>query len=707
MKRIIICFLSITLLLSSLSLSVSANEIGDGNTNSNEVPYRSYSYWVDYNTNEKTAVYSKPMYEAVKTVEISKKYDITNSKIVDISTNDDYVFLLDAGASKIVILNKNYEIVSVLENFSYNGSPVDFAGARGIFVRDNTIYVADTEHRRVLLMDTKGVIGNQLLLPKSNLIPTNFVYKPVKVAVDSKGYTYIVSDGSYYGAILYSPEYEFLGFFGANKVKTTAVGAIKNLWKKLTSNDTKRAADELSLPYTFTDIVIDNRDFVFTATGKSGKDLIQQGQISKINPGGMDILNKSDKNFADVNVGTLNRVAQIQDLSCITVDKDGFIYALDTTYGRIFWYDGECNNISVFAGSLGDGNQKGTFSLPSGIAVFGTDVLVVDAQKNSLTVFGMTKFGASVRKADKLTVNGDYKKSFPLWKSISRLDGNCQLAYRGLAKAYLEKEDYSSAMKYAKYGVDRETYAEAFKVVREQKLEKNFALIFIGVILIVALIVLVPLYLRKKQIVLIKNQKIKVALGGIAHPVESFRLVKEKGQGSVIIAAVLLVLLYVFTVLKDTVGGFAFTVFDTNNYNSFFVLLSTIGLVLLWTVSNWLVCTLFGGIGKIKEIFIITCYCTIPILISTVGYLALSHILVPDEGAFLSVFQTVCILYSAFMLIIGMMRIHDYEFGKFVWTTLLTVVVMIIIVFLIFLVFLLSQQVFGWIETIYIETIYR
>ena len=77
------------------------------------------------------------------------------------------------------------------------------------------------------------------------------------------------------------------------------------------------------------------------------------------------------------------------------------------------------------------------------------------------------------------------------------------------------------------------------------------------------------------------------------------------------------------------------------------------------------------------------------------------------NNLFLNIFVIACTVYAAFMLIIGIMKIHDYEFGKFVGTTVFTVIGMIITVFLIFLIFLLSQQVFGWVKTVYIEMIYR
>lgn len=699
----------LVLLISAAPVCVSATQPGENSAVSGETPYRSYTYWTEYDNRDKIPTYSKPMYEVSTVIDSKQLGDMLDSKIADLDVDDNgNIYLLDSGNSRIYILDSAYNLTSVLRNMTYNGQSLKFTDAQGIYVdRDGKIYICDTENARVLVLNGNGEIFKELSLPDSELIPSGFEYRPVKVAVDSKGYTYIACDGSYYGAILYSPEMEFLGFFGANTVKATVTDVIKNLWKKLTSNDIRRAADEISLPYTFTDLVVDSNDFIYTATGRSGEDKIQYGQICRLNPGGKDILNASDINFADYQIGALRRNDQIQDLSSIAVDSDGFFYALDSTYGRIFLYDSECSLLSVFGGSMGDGNQKGTFKLPSGIAVNGTDVLVTDSQKNSLTVFKATDYALMVRKAQLKTLSDDFASALEDWQAVASYDSESQLAYIGLAKAYYDMGDNENAMKYAKLGADRETYADAFKEVRSEKIENSFVLIFIGLIVLVAIVAAAVFYKRKHNVVLVKNETVKVALSSVAHPFESFRLVKEKHQGSVILSTVILLALYVVTVLNDTVGGFAFTYFDTNNYNALYVFFSTVGLAVLWTICNFLVCTLAGGIGRLSEIYCVTCYSLIPILFGNICTLVLTHILVPDEGAFLSIFLTVCTLYTAFMLIVGIMKIHDYEFGKFVGTAIFTVVGMMIVVFLIFLIFMLSQQVFGWLKTLYIEIIYR
>lgn len=697
------------LLVFVMSFNVSAVQQETGSAQSNEVPYQSYTYWVDYNTSEKMPVYSKPMYKTDLIVSAALLGADENSKLNDVAVDSNgKTYVLDSGNSRIYMLDINYKLISTLKDISFDGQTLTFTDAQGIYVdRNGIIYVCDTENARVICLDINGNVRDMLILPESELIPTEFKYRPVKVAVDSKGYTYIASEGSYYGAILYSPGMEFLGFFGANTVKSTPLDVLGKLWKRLTSNDIKRAADEISLPYAFTDIVVGSDDFVYTSTGKGVDNDVQTGQICVLNPGGKNIIADESKNFADYKVGYHLFSTLTQNMNNLDVDADGMIYTLDKTYGRVFWYDSDCNLFSVFGGSAGQGEQKGTFSLPSAIAVKGTDVLVTDLYKNTLTVFKLTEYGAAVRSAQLTTLSGDFAAALDSWTAIISEDTNCQMAYRGLGKAYYDIGDNKTAMKYAKMGVDRDTYAKAFEVERTEILEKYFYLIFIVVAVIVALLLLFKFKIGKGKLAVIKNRKLKIALSSVAHPVESFQLIKEKGQGSAIIGAVILVLFYVITVLNDTSGGFAFTVFDSENYSAIYVLLSTVGLVLLFTISNWLICSLAGGIGTLREIFTVTCYSLIPMVAFRLFRIILTHILIPDEAAFLNVLAVVCLLYTLFMLIIGIMRIHDYEFGKFVATTIITVIGMVIIVFLLFLTFMLIQQVLNLISTIYIEIRYR
>lgn len=698
-SKLIKVFLTALLLFSVFAVNVFASSPAS----TQETPFETYTYWVGLGNKSKTKVYVKPMYDVKALIDATNLGTENFGSLDSICTDSGYTYILDSTFSKIYVLDSEYRLSQKIENIVYNGETLSIVGAAGIFVKDNKIYIADTKNERILVLDISGNVIHYLTLPESKLIPKNFKYNPIKVAVDSGGYLYIASDGSYYGALVYSSDMRFLGFYGANTVAVSVGDLLKSFITDLFSTDAKRASSIRALPYQFTDFAVGPNDFIYTVTSTSNE-VTSVGQVKKLNPGGKDVLKKENFNFAD----DVSRLAKPESLKSIDVDEDGFFYLLDSgDYNRIFWYDKESNLICIFGGGSSRQSQKGLLTLGGSIAVNGDDIVVSDPVSKNITVFSITEYGKLVRNTQLDTLNDNFEETVDNWKEVIKADVNNQLAYKGLAKAYYTLGDYDNAIKFSKAGADSETYTDAFVKIRTAFLEKYFALIFLGII---AVVVAIFIYLRiknKRKIKLIKNEKFKVMLSSVFHPFNSFALVKEKNMGSVSIATCLLVLLYITSAISDTAMGFAFNRFDASSYNSFYVLLRTVAIVLLFVVSNWLVCALMGGIGRLREIYIVTCYSLVPIIISTVTSILLSHILSPDEFVFVTVFSAICTGYTFFMLAIGIMKIHDYEFGKFLGTTVITVITMSIIVFLIFLIFMLAQQVYGWFGTIITELKYR
>lgn len=693
--------LTIILLVSMLTTNVFASTFLTAPAETEESPFITYTYWEGLGSKTKTKAYCKPMYEPKAVIDSSSLGTALFGSVDDICSVDGYTYILDGNSSKVYVLNEDYSLKTEINKIVYKGESLSITGASGILVKDEKIYIADTKNARILVMDINGNVLHYLTLPESKLIPSDFKYSPQKIAIDSRDYLYISSDGSYYGALVYSPDMEFLGFYGANTVAVSVGDAIKNFINKLFTTDEKRAASVRSLPYQFTDFVVGPNDFVYTVTSTAGSETAR-GQVKRLNPGGKDVLGKEDYNFADES----NKLFKPESLKAIDVDKDGFFYVLESgAYNRIFWYDEECNLISIFGGN--GGTQNGTVSLSGAITVNGTDIIITDPVSKDVTVYSITDYGKKVRATQLDTLKDNFEDTVESWSEIIKVDVNNQLAYRGLAKAYYTMEEYDKAIEYSKLGADRETYANSFVKIRTAFLEKYFT-VGILVLVVVAAAIFFLLHLKKKKnIVLAKNEKVNNMFACVFHPFESFRLVKEKGMGSAILATILLALFYLVNAVSDVASGYAFNRFDASSYNSFFVLLRTVALVLLFVISNWLVCVLMGGIGKLKEIYIVTCYSLIPTIAATAVGIVLSHVLSPDEFVFVTIFQTICTAYTLIILMVGIMKVHDYEFSKFIGTTVVTIIAMLIIVFLIFLVFMLAQQVYGWIGTIFTEIKYR
>lgn len=671
-----------------------------------EVPYDSYTYW---ESDSFTAISAKASYEP-ETVLTAARLGIESfTEINDVCTDKTgNIYVLDGKSSRIVILNSDYTVKKIISEVTSETEKFKFENAKGIFVdTKGKIYIADTEHERVILCNENGDYLGIITLPDSKLIPDGFNYRPIKIAVDSNDYVYVLSDGSYHGAILYSPKGEFFGFYGANSVEASVMKVIENLWEKLTSTNEKRAGQTSSLPYQFTDLYVDNMDFIYTATGKIPK-ISQKAQIKRLSPGGKNVLASSEVVFGDKTAEMVNGETRVQNVAGLSVDSNGFIYCYDASNGKIFIYDSECYMITAFGGS-GEGNQNGTFKQISAIDILedGKKIVVADSFKLTLTVFGETEYGAKIKTARKLTIDGDYASSKPLWQEIHKADQNCQLAYIGLAKAELSEKNYEVAARYAKAGLDKELYSKAFNYNRKAFLKENFDVIMIIVLLSVAVIIGFIVYSKKKNLVFVKNEKLKLMLSSPMHPALIFGQVKANGKGAVALGTVVIALYYVTTVLKETASGFLFRSTDYTSFNSALVLLQTVGFILLWTVANWAVATLNGGIGKLKEIYVVISYSIIPMLISNVVYVVCSYMLNASEGEFLAIFVLVMQLYSIFMVIVGSIIIHDVGFGKFLYITALTLIGIIIIIFLLVLIIVFFQQAAAFAATLCREIFFR
>lgn len=670
-----------------------------------EIPYDTYTYWYDVSSTEDKVVSCSPMYQ-LKTVISADTLGVDLFETVDDVFVDDNgnVYILDGSASKLVVTDKDYKVKNVVTSINKNGEELNFSGAKSVYVCGNIIYICDTENARVVLINENGEFVDELLLSDSPIIPDDFNFRPIKVAVDNQGYVYILSDGSYYGALLYDSEKNFVSFYGANTVTSGVLDAIAGAFQRMFVNNKKKAATARNLPFTFSDICVDSNGFVYTTTGYTEQ--LQKGQIKKLSPGdGSNILNSDDVNFTDADVNVTLNLGKTFNQSLIGIDVDdyGFIYALDASYGRIFIYDEKSILLSAFGGGMKEGKQDGTFVTPSGISVFGNEIYVSDSKKQTVTVFEETEFGALVKKARRLNLQGDHLAAEEMWNTVLSMDKNCQLAYSGIALARLAANDYDNALKFSKQGYDRETYALAFAQVRNEWLNNNFWLIAVLFILLTAITLFAIIYKKRKKIIFVKNQKIKMLLSASIHPIQTFGDIQSKKLGSWKICIVLALGYYVVSVLRVLLGGFAFTMYDAETFNSLVVFVRSTGLILLWIIVNWSVSTLFAGKGKIKDIAVVTCYSLIPLIVGEIVQIVFTNVLTPEESAFISIFYTVMILYTLLLIMVGTIVIHEFDMKKFVLTTLLTLLGIAIVIFLIIMVFLLIQQLGTFLISVYTE----
>ena len=668
---------------------------------------------------ERRIVYSRDVYAATRQINASTLGIEKLSGITDIyCTEEGMVYLLCGDSSRLLVLNSDYELIEERSIRKEDGGSFKFSGAQGIYVNhDGSMLIADTMNSRVLLIDSDGVVRRELKTPESDVIPEDFYFQPTKVIQDKEGYLYVLSMGCYNGILLYSEAYEFLGFYGASEVSSTVLDTLSYLWELLTSNDEKKSQQAKVLPYTAIDLAIDEAGYIYTCTSSGNTTTLGEGQIRKLSPGGTNILYKrkldgtssSSSNYNFFEDELTERLGRYrgQQVTALDVSDANNVYALDSTYGKIYMYDQDCNLLTVFGGGVGTASRLGTFASPVALAVNGNDVLVADSKGCTITLFELTDFGKVLLQAQELYYNSEYVEAKPYWEEILSQDGNSMLAYKGMAKASYAEEDIDSALKYARLSKDYVTYDYAHQEHMKQVISDHFALLFLLVVLILVGLVVLLLKIRKRETPLIRNEKLHCFSSVLLHPFQAFYDVKYRGRGSLKIAVTVMVCLMLSATLRDTACGFLFKTSDALSYNVLFTLAQTVGLLVLWSVVNWAVCTVMGGKGRLKEIYVVSSYAMLPMIIYNVIYVLLSHVMSLESVAIMTSIHMIAMVYTFFVLCVGIMAIHEYDFPKFMITSMVTVLLMFLVVFIGFMIVILIQQFGNFLYSLFMEVVYR
>lgn len=192
----------------------------------------------------------------------------------------------------------------------------------------------------------------------------------------------------------------------------------------------------------------------------------------------------------------------------------------------------------------------------------------------------------------------------------------------------------------------------------------------------------------------------------LLHPVDGYHEMKNNSKFSMLIANILLGLWVLLSILD---WGYIDYDFRTNyeDVELIFILGTTVFLFAMSVLSNWAFCTLLDGKGRAKEIWVVGAYALLPYLIC--GYLrvCLSFFMVVDEAVFLTYLQSVAVLWSAALLIIGLGALHEYDLKKTLGSILLTILGDLIIIFLMVLVSGLVTQIINFFQTVISEIYYR
>ena len=625
------------------------------------------------------------------------------------------VYIADAGNNRIVVLNKYYKVTNVIDTYYDDaGREVKFDHPEGVFVTDpnktadgsSYIYVCDTKNKAIVIYDREFNYVRTITAPSSPLLdPAAFV--PNAVAVDIYGRIFVVAEQIYEGIIVLSNNGDFTGYIGAQKVSYSIIDII---WRKFqTKEQLAQQTKNLSDPYN--NITVDDDGFVYATSDKVDETeqynaiktkASDYSPVKKLNSTGHEIMKRNG--FFDpggeVDVFYAKDVSKISD---VALGPEGMWTILDYKRSKLFTYDQQGNLLFAFGdgGEYGQGGELlGNGENLQAITYQNIDdtsyLLVLDetsdtSNRYKLVVYSPTEYCETIISALRNQNEHDYDSSIRYWQDVLTKNNNFDLAYIGIGKALFSQGKYQEAYEVLQNAYETTYASKAFAEVRKDLIGNWIILIVIvAVALIIGLVKFLGYAKRKNKETALKVgrktywEELLYVFHLCFHPFDGFWDLKHEKRGSVRAASTILGIT-ILALFYNSIGkGYLFNPED--KYSTILVSIISVAIpVVLWSVSNWCLTTLFDGEGSFKDIYIATCYSLAPLPLFLIVSTVLTNVMTTTEGSMVNLLVTIGVIWMAMLLFFGTLVTHDYSLGKNVITMLGTVLAMLVIMFVIIL----------------------
>lgn len=636
------------------------------------------------------------------------------------------IYIADTGNNRIIVVDENFELVRVISEFHDGDETHTFSSPTGLFVNEAEIlYVADYGNSRVVALNEADEVVQIVSNPTDQeLIADDFRFRPSKLVVDRVGRMYVIAEGVLEGLMEFDETGVFSGYIGAPRVNPNLWDY---LWRKIMT-DAQKERSVIFVPTEYSSLDIDEKGFIYTTVSGGSSDVEQV--IRRLNPAGDDVLRRRQDGFpppmgdVDVIFREGNPHASIvgrSGLQDIVVRENGIYSVIDLTRGRVFTYDDNGNLLYAF-GSVAF--EKSSFRAPSAIDVLEDRLLILDRRLNLISVLEPTDYAKSIHEAIALYQTGDYDGSAQMWQEVLKQNPNLDLAYSGIGRSLLRQGEFHEAMQTYRLANDRTGYSQALGLYRRDWINANFSKMMAGLIVLILAVKIgrkVRQERQKAKQVGYKGlgykisdnrfiaylQSLSFAFKVIVSPFDGFWDLKHEKRGTVLSASTILGGVVLTYILIRQYTGFLFNMKEAKDLNIYVELLSVLIPFMLWCGVNLGLTSLMEGKGSFKDIYIATAYGLFPIILINLPLIFVSRVITLEEGAFYYVINTIAVIWSGFLVFVGMLVTHEYELGKNVFTSILTGVGMGIVIFLALLFFNVLAQLYGFIDTLYTEISFR
>ena len=656
----------------------------------------------------------------------------------DIVTDDlGNVYIADSGNNRIVVLNKYYKVTNIIDSYYDDaGQLVKFNKPKGVYVTDASktadgssyVFVCDTENKSIVVFDREYNYVRTITPPSSPLLDASR-FKPVAVAVDIYGRIFVVADQTEEGVIVLSNSGDFTGYIGAQKVSYSIIDII---WRKFQTKE-QLAQQSRNIPSVYNNLTVDDDGFVYATSDKVSETeqykaikskASDYSPVKKLNSTGHEIMKRNG--FFDpggeVDIFYAKEVSKISD---VALGPEGMWTILDYKRSKLFTYDQQGNLLFAF----GDGGEYGqggellgngeNFKAITYQTVDNTSYLLVldetsdSSNKFKLVVYSPTEYCETIISALRNQNEHDYDSSIRYWQDVLTKNNNFDLAYIGIGKALFSQGKYQEAYEVLQNAYETTYASKAFAEVRKELIGKWILLLAVVAIAIIVGAVKFLGYAGRKNKEAVHKvgrktywEELLYPFHLCFHPFDGFWDLKHEKRGSVRAASTILGITILATFYNSIGKGYLFNPED--KYSTIFVSIISIAIpVILWSVANWCLTTLFDGEGSFKDIYIATCYSLSPLPIFMIVSTVLTNVMTTSEGSMVNLLITIGFIWTVMLLFFGTLVTHDYSLGKNVITILGTILAMVVIMFVIILFSSLVMKMITFVIAIFKEVANR
>ena len=190
------------------------------------------------------------------------------------------------------------------------------------------------------------------------------------------------------------------------------------------------------------------------------------------------------------------------------------------------------------------------------------------------------------------------------------------------------------------------------------------------------------------------------------HPKDGFLELRANKKGSSTVVAITVALWLFVELFYRVATGFDMNQFSAEDTSLLRTAVVTVAMFVMVCLSNWCICTLIDGKGKLIDICVVGANALVPYIIVRFLTTMLSWVFAGDEQVFLNYAVVVAELWGVLIAFSGLQEMHEYTFFKTIWSIFLTIVCLIIMFFIILLLLLLFKQLYFFITTVVFELRY-